>query len=117
MKHSALCKISSLLFALLLLAACGAPTESSDPNIQTGSSDAEIKSQVERAIAGASDLPAGLMVAVNQGAVTISGSLACEDCGGQQTPGNVGTVQQSLGAIVRAVPGVNDVQFSLSYAN
>lgn len=117
MKHFAPGKISSLLFTLLLLAACGAPPESSDPVMLTGSSDAELKSQVERAIAGASDLPSGLMVAVNQGAVTISGSLACEDCGGQQTPGNVGTVQQSVGAIVRAVPGVSEVQFSLGYAN
>lgn len=31
-----------------------------------------------------------------------------------RTPGNFGTVQQSLGAVVRAVAGVREVIFDLS---
>ena len=30
----------------------------------------------------------------------------CDGCGGSSTPGGAATVQQSLGAVVRAVPGV-----------
>jgi hypothetical protein len=52
---------------------------------------------------------------VNAGVVSVSGSLSCEDCGGLRTPGNVGTIQETLGAVVRAVPGVDSVQFSLAY--
>lgn len=79
--------------------------------------DAQLKSRVEAVIASASDLPQGLIVSVSRGAVMVSGDLNCEDCGGLRTPGNVGTVQQSLGAIVRAVPGVSDVQFALGSNN
>ena len=50
---------------------------------------------------------------VAAGVVTITGSLACDDCGGLRTPGGIGTVQQSLGAVVRAVPGVEAVEFAL----
>ena len=64
----------------------------------------------EAAIASASDLPADLQVEANDGVVSITGSLACDDCGGLQTPGGIGTVQQSVGAVVRAVPGVEAVE-------
>ena len=76
--------------------------------------DDRIQSQVESVIARASDLPTGLMVEVNQGVVSVSGSLDCENCGGMRTPNNLGTIQQSLGAMVRAVPGVTKVEFSLT---
>ena len=79
-----------------------------------GPSDEVLQQRIEQALANASDLPKGaLEVQVNDGAVTITGSLACEECGGQRTPGGLGTVQQSLGAVVRAVPGVERVEFSL----
>ena len=45
------------------------------------------------------------------------GEVVCEDCGGMRTPGNIGTVQQSLGGVVRAVPGVMRVDFDLSYGS
>ena len=77
--------------------------------------DAQIKSRVESAIASADDLPAGFTVEVDEGMVLIEGSVVCEGCGGLRTPGHVGTIQQSLGAIVRAVPGVMSVEFSLNY--
>ena len=121
MKYPVVWKTLSPLFGVLLLVACDTPTQSSNPvatevSIEV-SADAQLKNQVESAIARASDLPPGLSVGVSQGTVTISGALACEECGGLRTPANVGTIQQSLGAIVRAVPGVSDVEFSLSYAN
>jgi hypothetical protein len=77
--------------------------------------DAQIKSQVESAIANADDLPSGFTVEVDEGMVLIEGSVVCEGCGGLRTPGRVGGIQQSLGAIVRAVPGVMSVEFSLNY--
>ncbi len=77
--------------------------------------DAQIKSQVESAIANADDLPSGFTVEVDEGMVLIEGSVVCEGCGGLRTPGRVGSIQQSLGAIVRAVPGVMSVEFSLNY--
>ena len=79
--------------------------------------DANIKAQVESALANATDLPPELSVEVSEGLVLISGSLACEGCGGLRTPGNIGTVQQSLGSVVRAVPGVMRVDFDLSYVS
>ena len=79
--------------------------------------DAQIKSQVESAIANADDLPVGFTVEVNEGMVLIKGAVVCEGCGGLRTPGHVGTIQQSLGAVVRAVPGVMSVEFSLSYSD
>ena len=78
-----------------------------------GPSDEELAVRVEAALATASDLPAGFEVEVAAGVVTITGSLACDDCGGLRTPGGIGTVQQSLGAVVRAVPGVEAVEFAL----
>ncbi len=73
--------------------------------------DAELRYNVEAALAAATDLPRGLTVQVIDGIATISGSLDCDDCGGMRTPGTLDTIQQSLGAIVRAVPGISDVRF------
>lgn len=103
---------------LLLLAACDSGTESTSVEpaaVSPGAMDDRIQSQVEAAIAGASDLPAaGFSVEVSQGVVHVSGSLDCEDCGGMRTPANVNTIQQTLGAVVRAIPGVTQVQFDLT---
>ena len=78
--------------------------------------DSVLVVRVEAAIAGASDLRAdSLTVAVTDGVVTITGSVLCDDCGGTRTPNGTGTVQQSLGAVVRAVPGVERVRFDLVY--
>jgi len=56
-------------------------------------------------------------VQVRGGVVTLSGSLACGDCGGNATPAGSATVQQGLGALVRAVPGVERVEFRLRYGS
>ncbi len=80
------------------------------------SADAALEARVTAAIENASDLPDGtLAVDASDGVVRISGSVACEDCGGMLTPGGVQTIQQSLGAVVRAVPGVERVEFELAY--
>ncbi len=66
-------------------------------------SDAVLRVRVEDALASASDVNAGrLTIETSRGAVTLSGQVAS------------GLEQQSVGAIVRAVPGVEEVFFSLS---
>jgi osmotically-inducible protein OsmY len=78
--------------------------------------DAALRARVEAALARAADVPAdSVTVEVGRGTVTIAGSLLCEGCGGNATPGGSATVQQSLGAVVRAVPGVERVVFRLRY--
>ena len=93
----------AVIFSGVLLVGCGA----------SGPSDEVLKERVEQALAGASDIPADqIEVEVREGVVTLTGSVVCEECGGRFTPARLGTVQQSLGAIVRAVPGVESVEFS-----
>jgi osmotically-inducible protein OsmY len=95
------------VFAALLIA--GPLTAQSD-------ADAALRMRVEAALAGAADIPAdSIMVQVRSGVVTISGSVLCDGCGGRATPSGTGTVQQSVGAVVRAVPGVERVEFLLRY--
>ena len=119
-------KCRAAFFAMLIfLSACGG--ENSATNIQGTSSlpssvsgadlaiDEKIKIQVESAITSAKDLPAGFSVQVTEGVVQITGSVVCEECGGMRTPGHIGTSQQSLGGVVRAIPGVMNVDFDLSY--
>ena len=78
--------------------------------------DEILKEWVEAALASASDVPAdSITVEVSDGVVTLTGSVVCDECGGRRTPGGFGTVQQSLGAVVRAVPGVEGVEFELRY--
>jgi len=78
--------------------------------------DSVLVARVEAALQAASDLPAdSIAVTVLGGVVTLVGSVVCEECGGSRTPSGSGTVQQSLGAVVRAVPGVERVLFELVY--
>ena len=82
----------------------------------SGVPDEVLQERVESALASASDVPAdALTVVVSDGVVTITGSVVCQECGGRRTPGGSGTVQQSLGAVVRAIPGVESVEFELEY--
>ncbi len=108
---AALVRRTAFACGLLLLAGCGAENPSEPP----AESDERLASRVEAALAATSDLPLELSVAVADGIVTISGDLACDECGGNRTPGTTGTVQQSLGVVVRAVPGVDEVRFQLDY--
>jgi len=87
------------------------------PAAAQSNSDDALRTRVEAALAAAADLPAdSISVQVQSGVVTLSGSVVCEGCGGNATPGGAGTVQQSLGAVVRAIPGVADLRFELRYA-
>ncbi len=106
----------SALFAcgLLLFAGCG--PQQTGAELAPGD-DQALAGRVQAALESASDLPPELSVEVDDGVVIISGSLACENCGGNRTPGNIGTIQQSLGTVVRAVPGVTEVRFQLDYTN
>lgn len=78
--------------------------------------DSVLVARVEAAIEASTDLPTdSLEVSAEGGVVRVSGSLLCEDCGGNRTPGGTGAIQQGLGALVRAVPGVDRVVFDLVY--
>ena len=111
--------------SLLILNSCGGENSSTMPEsplpVVSNISDNElaiderIKAQVESAVASAKDLPSGFTVQVTEGIVLITGSVVCDDCGGMRTPGHIGTIQQSLGGVVRAIPGVMSVNFDLSY--
>jgi hypothetical protein len=94
-----------LLCAMIgFLLACSEPA--------TSFSDVELQASVSAAIANAGDLPGdSLQITVRDGVVTVSGSLECEACGGNRLPGGEGSIQLSLGAVVRAVPGVQQVKF------
>jgi len=103
--------LAVLIFAACALAAC-APDADNAPD----SPDAALEARVAAAISSATDLPANAFaVSANDGAVTITGSVACENCGGLQTPPGIQSIQQTLGAVVRAVPGVRSVEFDLEY--
>ena len=83
--------------------AMAGPSACAAREIQSTSDDAVVKARVEAALNGASDLNAvDVTVDVSRGVVTLTGRVAS------------GTEQQSLGAIVRAIPGVREVSFSLS---
>ncbi len=98
--------ISRLLCALGLAAllvtagACAArgPDQTSDPR----PADVVLRSRVERVLASALDVNADTVtVEATEGVVTVRGRVVS------------GFEQQSVGAIVRAVPGVTRVRFDL----
>jgi hypothetical protein len=107
------------LAGVLLLAAAGTAISPNGTAAQTPAqarADSVLAVRVVAAIEAASDLPAdSISVAVSGGVVTLTGSVVCADCGGSRTPSGSGTVQQSLGAVVRALPGVEQVLFELIY--
>ncbi len=75
-------------------------------------SDEVLKARVEAALANAGDVPGDeITVEVTDGVVTLSGKVSSDGQRGVPYPG--ATVQQSIGAVVRAVPGVEEVRFSL----
>jgi len=82
--------------------------------MQDSPPDEVLRERVEQALMNAMDVPA-LNIAVNDGMVTLTASDLCaeHECPGRGTPGQLGTVQQSIGAVVRAIPGVRAVEFSL----
>jgi hypothetical protein len=101
---------SALLVAFATFALAVAPASAQ------AAPDDVLRARVEAALAAASDLPAdSIAVQVQGGVVTLSGSVLCDACGGNATPGGVGTVQQSLGAVVRAIPGVRELRFAIRY--
>ena len=79
--------------------------------------DVALKTRIEAALEAASDLPVdgAIAVEVSGGTVTLTGSVACDECGGRRTTPGFASVQQTLGAVVRAIPGVERVEFELEY--
>lgn len=99
-----------LIFAVALTV--GAPSGASAQS----AADQALLERVEAAIRSASDLPAdSIEVSVSDGVVTLRGALVCDGCGAGATPGGTATLEQNLGAVVRAVPGVEKVEFELEY--
>ena len=79
-------------------------------------SDSMLEERIVIALESASDLPANaITVEAREGIVILTGSVVCDSCGGARTPAGVRTVQQSLGSVVRAVPGVERVEFDIQY--
>lgn len=106
--------IITLAWVFILAGCTASASERGSSSAAAGVSDVELKQRVEAAIANASDVPEQIQVEANDGVVRLIGSLNCENCGGNRTPGGLGTIQQSIGAVVRAVPGVDRVEFALS---
>ena len=106
----------SVRFALAFFAAAVASLGAPASAAAQGPADASLRMRIVAALESASDLPAdSLSVQVRDGVVTVTGTVVCDECGGRRTPGGSGTVQQSLGAVIRAIPGVTRVEFSLRY--
>jgi osmotically-inducible protein OsmY len=86
--------------ALLPIGACAA--RRSQQVTDASQEDAALRSQVERVLASALDVNAdSVTVEATEGVVTVRGQVLS------------GFEQQSVGAIVRAVPGVSRVRFDL----
>ena len=89
--------IAKVVLAIVLGTGLGAGVEPAD--------DTSLRTRVEAALESATDVDSDrITVEANEGVVTLTGQVAS------------GTEQQSVGAIVRAVPGVEDVRFSLVIA-
>ncbi len=89
--------IARVVLAIVLSTGLGAGTEPAD--------DATLRARVEAALDSATDVDSDrIHVEADEGVVTLTGQVAS------------GTEQQSVGAIVRAVPGVKKVRFSLDIA-
>ena len=95
--------VAVVCLALLIAAAAATSACAARTGTAPADGDARLEARVEAALASAADVSAEtLTVEAAGGVVTLSGRLAS------------GTEQQSAGAIIRAVPGVRDVLFSLT---
>jgi hypothetical protein len=83
-----------------------------EPQGARRSSDEALKARVHAALMSAKDVP-GREITVDAagGVVTLKGQLSSDSMRGVAYPSAI--LQQSIGAVVRAVPGVKDVRFSL----
>lgn len=74
--------------------------------------DEILKARVVAALAAASDIPArDIAVEVKAGVVSLKGRVSANSMRGVTYP--TAMMQQSIGAVVRAVPGVKEVRFSI----
>ena len=99
MKHAAVLCLAVAFLVGVASGVSGCAARRTD----SATGDAVLRARVEAALAGAADVDgAAITVQARGGVVTLTGRVAS------------GTEQQSVGAIVRAIPGVNDVRFSMS---
>ena len=116
MRTSTRTRATTFRLALAICAAAAANFGVTESAAAQSAADLALKARVEATLMSASDVPGdSITVEVTDGVVTLSGSVVCQECGGRRTPGGSGTVQQSLGAVVRAIPGVTSLKFELRY--
>jgi hypothetical protein len=85
-----------------------------DVQAQRKPSDEALKARVQAALASATDVPGrDITVDVKGGVVNLTGRVPSDAMRGAAYPGAF--LQQSVGAIVRAIPGVKDVRFSVQF--
>ena len=99
---------SALVIGSVAAAALGG---CASPSTQ-GPSDEVLRARVQAALENAADVPGReITVEVADGVVTLTGQVSSDALRGVPYPS--ATVQQSIGAVVRAVPGVKEVRFSI----
>ncbi|MDE0829445.1 MAG: BON domain-containing protein [Vicinamibacterales bacterium] len=105
--HPAISRLLCALgLAVVLLPAGACAARGPDQTSEARPADAVLRSWVERVLASALDVNADtLTVEASEGVVTVGGRVVS------------GFEQQSVGAIVRAVPGVTRVRFDLQVDN
>ena len=92
------------LVTLIVSAAVGCVTRAVTTTTSDGVDDEVLTERVATALASASDVDADrITIEASGGVVTVNGLVAN------------GLEQQSVGAIVRAIPGVEAVRFSLAF--
>ncbi len=98
--------------ALVISAVAAAAVGGCAPQATERPSDEVLTARVQAALANAADVPGQeITVEVSDGVVTLSGQVS--SAGQRGVPYPSATVQQSIGAVVRAVPGVEEVRFSI----
>lgn len=101
-----------LYLALIASAVVTLGIYAAEPQGARKSSDEALKTRVQAALMSASDVPGReITVDVAGGVVTLKGQLSSDSMRGVAYPTAI--LQQSVGAVVRAVPGVKDVRFLL----
>jgi len=98
--------LCALGLAAVLLPAGACAARGPDQTSDARTADAVLRSRVDRVLASALDVNVDTVtVEANEGVVTVRGRVVS------------GFEQQSVGAIVRAVPGVTRVRFDLQVDN
>jgi osmotically-inducible protein OsmY len=97
--------------AILCIATLAIVQAGQQPAVRAPADDV-LKARVVAALAAASDVPGrDIAVDVKSGVVTLKGRVSANSMRGVTYP--TAMMQQSIGAVVRAVPGVKEVRFEI----